>query len=245
MDIYPAKRINLKNASNFRDLGGFYGDGDRVTRWNTLFRSDRLDLLTGEEWKTLKNMDLKKVVDLRSLSESRAFPVNVPEGVSYKNCPIQSEQIDMRNIKTSAGKAFSGSMREGYRNIVDNNMLLIVRALKEIVTGLESGGVVFHCTAGKDRTGIIAAIILKILGVCDEDIIADYQVSFTYNKKNIGEFLNNPEFKGIQHLFRSDFENMELLTEHFYTVDIIKKLNENGFDERYISDLKRKMLTDT
>ena len=64
--------------------------------------------------------------------------------------------------------------------------------------GLTQGAVVFHCTAGKDRTGVLAAILLLLLGVAEEDIIADYQVSFTYNRRGMNQLLARyPEMQAL------------------------------------------------
>ena len=64
--------------------------------------------------------------------------------------------------------------------------------------GLSKGPVVFHCTAGKDRTGVLAAILLLRLGVDEEDIIADYQVSFTYNRRGMNQLLARyPEMQAL------------------------------------------------
>lgn len=238
------RRINLKKAYNVRDLGGFETKDKKITKWNVLFRSDNLSQLTEEDWLILKEHHIKTMIDLRSSSEIKIQSYTVPEGVYYIHSPLQKEEINLENPLESAGNAFTKSMMEGYLSIVDTCTELLVKTLLAILEGLEKGAVLFHCTAGKDRTGVVSAVLLYLLNVPDEDIIADYQVSYTYNKNGVNSMLQTiPQYDKIKHLLFSNPEDMEELLKHFKQISLEKVLSEHGFDETRIDLLRSAMLS--
>ena len=122
-------------------------------------------------------------------------------------------------------------MLEGYCEIVRDEAPLVAAALSHTVRALQSGAVLFHCTAGKDRTGVLAALLYLLLGVAEEDIIADYQVSFTYNEKGINRLLaGNPVLKELQHLMYSRWEDMAALLSFIRETDALRRLQQAGYD---------------
>lgn len=134
--------------------------------------------------------------------------------MEWYHCPLQREQIDAKDITGSAERAFAGSLTDGYLNIVKTNGALLASAVRQLIAGLEKGAVLFHCTAGKDRTGILASCIFTLCGISQEDIVADYEVTYTYNKKGMNRLLRmlDEETRGrMEPLMRSDAESMERL----------------------------------
>lgn len=237
------KRLKLEKAYNVRDLGGFETENKEITKWNVLFRSDNLCQLTKEDWNSLKEHNIKTIIDLRSLSEINVQDYAVPENITYIHSPLQKEEINLKNPLESANNGFIKSMMEGYLSIVDTCTDLLVKTILSILDGLEKGAVLFHCTAGKDRTGVISAVLLYLLNVPNEDIIADYQVSYTYNKNGINSMVKNvPEYNKIKHLLYSNPEDMEKLLNHFQQISLEQTLSEHGFDDTKIALLKSKML---
>lgn len=242
-DQTPLKRIRLNHAYNLRDLGGFLTDENKIIRWNKLFRSDDLSQLEPSEWAILWKRGLRTVIDLRSASETHQRPDRVPEGITLVHSPLQEEEVDLKELSESALKAFSDSLKDGYGNRITAYPELLVRTLQAIVEGLEKGAVLFHCSAGKDRTGIVAATLLKLLGADDEDIVADYQVSYTYNHQGINRMARQiPQFDKIEPLLRSDPENMERLLEFFEKINLHGFLSEHGMDSADFQALRRHML---
>lgn len=239
----PLKRIRLKHARNLRDLGGFATKENKTIKWNALFRSDGLSQLEAEEWTELTNRGVRTVIDLRSASEATNHPDRVPEHVTLIHCPVQKEQVDMKDLSESALKAFSDSLKDGYGDMITSHPELLVCALKAVIGGLQKGAVLFHCSAGKDRTGIVAATLLKLLGADDEDIIADYQVSYTYNRQGINRIAREmPQFEQIEPLLHSDPENMERLLDVFAKIDLHTFLLKHGMEEKELETLRTLML---
>lgn len=215
------RRIYLKNAFNVRDLGGYRTESGHTTKWRTLIRSDSVSALDAADWKQLFDNNIRTVVDLRSSAEAEAMPDRVMQGMRYVFCPLQEEEIDLTNPQLSAVSAFSKSLTQGYCHLVNHCPDLLKAALLAVLEALADGAVLFHCSAGKDRTGVLAAALLYLLGVGKEDIIADYQVSCTYNSRGINKFLGSaPQYEGLRHLRLSEPASMETLLALFETLDL-------------------------
>lgn len=176
-------RLPLKNAYNVRDLGGYPCLDGGVTKWNTFLRGDDLAHLDQEEIQFLMDYGVKTVIDLRSASELRQYPdpFSQVEQVSYHNIPLMTGDIaDATKIVAENPSDFIG---EFYLALVRQEPSLI-KIVLDTIAEAGPGGVLFHCTVGKDRTGIIAAMLLGIAGVATADIVSNYEVTHTYNSFN-------------------------------------------------------------
>lgn len=241
----PVRRLRLEHGLNIRDMGGFETKDGRVTAFGKLLRAGALQKLTPEEWGRLKDYGVRTVLDLRSLAEIETGRDAVPEGVEWYHCPLQTEQIDAKDITGSAERAFAGSLTEGYLNIVKTNGTLLALAVRQLIAGLEKGAVLFHCTAGKDRTGILASCIFTLCGISQEDIIADYEVTYTYNKKGMNRLLQmlDEEARGrMEPLMRADAESMERLLAFYQEIRLSKYLEAYGVTEEEMETLKHHFL---
>jgi protein-tyrosine phosphatase len=164
------RRIPLEGCLNFRDLGGYPAADGRQVRWRVLFRSDALHLLTPQDVAHLRDViGLAQVVDLRSSGELRAEgrgPLE-REALGFHHLPLFDVELQGRRpadaIPDLAGLYFA--MAEFARDPIARVIETLARA---------SGPSVYHCAAGKDRTGVVSAVVLGLLGVRDEIIVADY-----------------------------------------------------------------------
>jgi len=245
--LHNIKRIRLDHAFNIRDLGGLETTEGSLVRWNRLFRGDCLSFLTSEEWQKLLRCGIVSVVDLRSRSEAELMKDQVPETMQYFHCPLQKEEIDFSNASESAAKAFTKSLADGYQKMVTDSPELIAAAVKTVIQGLEKGGVLFHCSAGKDRTGVLSAVLLTLLGAEREDIIADYQVSFTYNQRGINKAAASlPDYQAMLPMLSSDAGHMEQLLDLFHELDLFPYLMEHGLaapNQDHLKDLVLERIT--
>jgi protein-tyrosine phosphatase len=168
---------------NFRDLGGYPADGGRIV-WRRLFRSDALNELTPADVARLTEFGLTTVIDLRSEFErghdgAAAHPLaadggDLPTGadraeVTFVHAPIINEVNGA--FMADGGLPLAGR----YAKIMETTGTALADAVTAIADS--SGAAVFHCAAGKDRTGMVCAVVLGALGVSDEDIIADYAMT--------------------------------------------------------------------
>lgn len=165
------RRIPLEGCFNFRDIGGYPTRDGRRVRWRQVFRSDGLHALTPADVRTLRDdVALRQVVDLRSTAELRS------EGRG----PLAHEPIEFHHVPLFDGEvATNRSPAPEETTLADRYVLLAEFAadrIGRVLTTLAAapGPAVFHCAAGKDRTGVVSAIVLGLLGVPDEVIVADY-----------------------------------------------------------------------
>ncbi len=166
---------------NFRDLGGYETENGRSTVWNRLYRSDCLADLGDDGWQTFRDLNILHVIDLRSTFERKKTPVNAKCGVTYHHCPFLKEDMGTENPDEAARK-FMESMSLDYSFMLNNSLNEMEGSLKLILRLLAEGNVDIFCTAGKDRTGMVAAAVLYLAGVRREDIIADYVITEVYNE---------------------------------------------------------------
>lgn len=185
------KHIPLKGAYNVRDLGGYPTRDNRCTRWGLLYRSDALSELTEADWQILIHLKVKTIVDLRSLSEATSIRINPPESIAYFNFSLMPDLDNLapQSNKQSMINMIVGSMKLDHGKTLFDNIHCCADILNTISDRIAAGSVIFLCSAGKDRTGIIAASILYLCDVIREDIIADYIVSSTYNTDGINKRL--------------------------------------------------------
>lgn len=239
------KRLRLDHGQNIRDLGGYETEDGSVTRFGKLLRGDGLHSLTEAEWGRLYDYGVRTVLDLRSQAEINLHPDQAPEGMAWFHCPLQTEQIDPKDLSGSAEKAFAGSLTEGYLTMVKCHGALLASALKRLTAGLKEGAVLFHCTAGKDRTGLLASAVYFLCKAADEDIIADYEVTYTYNKKGMDRLLSllDEETRGrMEPYMRSDASSMEQLLNLYREIDLPEYLKQYGFSEQELEGLQEEFL---
>jgi protein-tyrosine phosphatase len=169
------RRVELQGAFNFRDLGGIgTADGATVAR-GQVYRSDALHRLTPGDALVLERIGIGRVFDLRSASELRKDGVGDFCRNRHVHVPLVEETLsafdpDIDWSRIDLGMRYLEMLSVGGHAI---------RALVEAAAD-GSGPIVFHCTAGKDRTGVVAAVLLRALGVADETIVADYALSEVY-----------------------------------------------------------------
>ena len=177
--------LNLKGASNFRDLGGYAtGDGRRV-RWRRLFRSNHLGHLTEDDLETLRPLGLRKVVDFRGAQEIRqAAPCRLDGAAMHVLAidpgirpRIEARLAAAETVTAADTAAIICDIYHRYVHVHAGHFARLFALLLE-----DGAPLVFHCAAGKDRTGIAAALILSALGVPREVVIEDYMLTSVHWK---------------------------------------------------------------
>jgi len=165
--------VPLFAVHNFRDLGGYPTSDGRETRWRTLYRADGLYRLTPGDAQAVVDLGVRTVVDLRTVNEVKTrgtFPVNDFD-VAYHHLPIidatwgETATPEIEDVVEFLVWAYREMLGEASPRFADAMRLL---AEEEVLPA------VFHCAAGKDRTGILSALVLGSLGVSEQIIAADY-----------------------------------------------------------------------
>ncbi len=171
----PSRTLEFEGCVNFRDLGGYRTADGRMLAWRTLFRADGLNKLTDADVAQLTELGLATVIDLRTLDEAEqrgSFPVErVP--VTYVGLPL-TDVLPATEDLPDWGEAAYVAAR--YAAMVSEGGPMLTSAIDALATG-DALPAVMHCSAGKDRTGVLSALLLAFLGVPDETIVADYALS--------------------------------------------------------------------
>ena len=247
-NFQPMRRLPLSGSFNTRDLGGFAAAGCRTTCWFKLYRSDSPAGLTAEDWEYLTDRGLCAVVDLRGKRETAARPVRTPAGVIYQPLPLRFHGKDL-SVRGEAGipHRADGSVAlddilealiPDYAKTFQFSLAAVVQILHFLLEKLPHGGVLFHCSAGKDRTGIVAATVLFLCGVATDDIVADYAVSEIYNEKGVNRSMDHvspqllavlPDPQIYYNCYRSMPATIKALLDAFERWNLPQTLNEAGF----------------
>ncbi len=208
----PERRIELAGPINFRDLGGYPTADGRHVRWRRVFRSDSLGPVTHEDAAHLtEELGLVTVVDLRSSEEVKkeGRGALVDAAVRYHHLPLFE-------VTPGVDTEWPGSLHDFYRGLLRDASDKVARVL-HVIAEADAHPIVFHCVAGKDRTGVVAAVLLGLLGVCDDDIIADYALTQEVMPAMIDRWNSQPEISPDKdfpaHILRAEATTMHRLLE--------------------------------
>jgi protein-tyrosine phosphatase len=164
---------------NVRDLGGHPTEDGTETRYGVYVRADNLERLTESGWRALVDYGVRTVVDLRLAAEREAPP---PAGlpITALHCPLVPDfgHPDWEEINAlSLGAAPPDSTRVVYVEFLERYRDRFGNAISTIATAGDGGAVLFHCMGGKDRTGLVTALLLRLAGVERKAVAADYALS--------------------------------------------------------------------
>ena len=165
------RQLQFPTVFNFRDLGRYRGIGGRTVRWRTVFRADGVHRLSAAD---LAPLGVRTVVDLRTHGELDERGRFEGDQVAFHHLPLIPhtwEQADL--LPTNDAAAY---LADRYLDMLDVGGDQLVSAM-HLLADPAAVPLVFHCAAGKDRTGVVAAFTLGLLGVADDDIATDYALS--------------------------------------------------------------------
>ncbi len=210
-----ARLITIANVANLRDVGGYRTRDGRTVRSGRLLRSASLHLLDEEGQEELIGRGLRHVIDLRHDHELKSAP----------NVFRESSAVNYQNVSLFAGLAPERlpigaipTLVEMYIELLDNSQDLIVRAIEPFTTGETA---LVHCSAGKDRTGIIVALLLDLVGVDHDTIVHDYALTDIYLeplRDNFRDFARDAGLDMVQyeHMISCRPEYIRQFLDHLY-----------------------------
>ena len=174
VDDHP-RSLAFTTSYNFRDVGGYAGLDGRTVSWRRLFRADSLHRLKGADLETFQALGVRTVIDLR-----RPFEVEehgrVPhsDGLDYRNLVV--EHVDWETVDEPADLPHERWLADRYLNFAEDGRAGLAAALG-VIADPAAAPAVGHCMAGKDRTGVVCALTLSLLGVSDADVARDYALT--------------------------------------------------------------------
>jgi len=228
MSMATTRHWPLPDTHNIRDLGGYARSTGGVTQWGRILRGESLHDLTEDSIARLVESDLTLVIDLRGPHETGAtsHPFRSHGSVTYRNIALFDALAPIAMTETPF------DMAQRYRQAIDSCGPRLAETLRTIIAS-RPGLVLFHCTAGKDRTGIIAALLLLVAGVAHADIAADYALTAKADGL-IGKLRDRAMSTGadpehVERVLASDEATILALLDHIDT-------NHGGID-RYLIGL--------
>lgn len=189
------KQLEIKKVTNFRTIGNIKNIDGRILKEGNFYRSAHLHKLKKKSIKTLENLGIKEIIDLRNSKEISQKPDVIPQNVDYKNYSAfedEGDQLDQAKKLVLKGKVKGSDanqrMLDFYKTYATENPEIIKKIIHEILDS--ENPVLYHCTAGKDRTGIITALILTILKFDRATIENNYLLSNNYRKQLVQKRLH-------------------------------------------------------
>jgi protein-tyrosine phosphatase len=180
---YVSRRFDA--LVNFRDLGGHETETGRFTRRGVFYRADGVHRCSASDTALLEGLGVSRVVDLRTAHERVSDGSVDPRhpSIEYRHVPLLDDVSGLGEI------AHDEPLVVSYLQMLEERSGRVVAAVNAVVGA--PGPVVFHCTAGKDRTGVLAAVLLRAVGVPTEAVVADYAKSHAAMDRLIAWYRTN------------------------------------------------------
>jgi len=190
------RNIPLAGCFNFRDLGGYPTADGRQLAWRRIFRSDGLQNLSEDDIELLRdNLRLQEIIDLRSSHE-----LNADGRGRLEETAIRFHHVPLFDGGSGVSAQTPRDMKldELYFGLLDRAQTPVAKTVEIIANTEDKASAVYHCAAGKDRTGVISAVLLSLLGVEDELIVADYALT----EASLDEIINRlTELRGYDYVY--------------------------------------------
>jgi len=231
------RHLKFASVVNFRDIGGYQGYRGKTVAWRRVFRCGEFRNVTSEDMCRLtKELGVVSVIDLRSDFELKNHGKGLLEGcdIKYRNIAFMADSGDpeanARRYKelTNMGDFYVELARQkeyGKR---------IVEAL-EVIADPANHPIVFHCAVGKDRTGMLAAMLLTLLGAKEADIIEDYTLSEPYMDELFAKIKSTPPKDGERPMDIPDYFWKASATSMEILLNTLRK--EYGSIEGYLTEM--------
>lgn len=238
----PYARLPLQTVINCRDIGGYPTQSGTMTQWKRFLRSANLNAVSPEDADFLTSYGVSTIIDLRTPRELKLEP-NVFEhssDVIYKNVNLTGGNMAGGAMKLlKAGVNPNMVMGQNYINILD--MQTTIKEVFDIILSADDGIVLYHCSAGKDRTGVISLLLLGLADVNRTDIVSNYEISYTHIEDNIPELAK--EFP--LNMIKSEPINIKIAYDHIMTEyhGFRTYYEALGYSENDVQAIKARILT--
>lgn len=225
------REVDWDGLHNARDLGGL-----GAVLPARLFRTPRLDTLTASGWLALVDDGVRTIIDLRNPSEVTAL--DLPTRVTSLALPVEDD-TDAAFVAEWGGRLNTPAY---YPDVVERWPNLFVAVFRAIAAA-EPGGIVVHCAGGRDRTGLVAAMLLQLAGVPDDEVVADYAASVIAMNEYfaVSESPHEPPLSDAD-LSKRVERTSELLRAFLSTFDTERYLLENGLAAEDVEQIQARLL---
>ncbi len=240
-----ARRLKWDGCYNTRDLGGFRTVDGQGIRRRVLVRSDNLSRLTDAGWHALVSYGIRTVLDLRTTWERT---IELSPFLQGENSPVRYLHVPLLSDARVLAWPDTASIEEDY-TLMLHEARDGIRSIVQTLAQAEDGGVLFYCHSGKDRTGLIAALVLAMLGVPSDEVAADYAQSLECLRPLQDEWLENgpgerAEREEADAKFASRPETMQFVLQHVETRygGVQAYMTEAGVSSADVDRLKHRLI---
>lgn len=229
------RRYLINSISNMRDVGGYITIDGHFLKEKNIIRSNCPDNLTSSDINFLKKMGIKNIIDLRNNIEIKDKPSSF----------INNSDFNYYNLELTGGRNILKTSKYVpilYFNTVQENKKIFYKFFRILKN--ENGGTLYYCSAGKDRTGVLTALIQMLFNIDEKDIIADYLLSSVYLKDILNKYIKESNDKKIKDIIIPKQEYMEkfleLFKEKYSTIE--NYMNEIGIQNNDIESIRKRYL---
>lgn len=237
----------VKNGFNFRELGGYHTLNNALIKWHKLLRTSNLAFLNPQECSEIYDYGIRTIIDLRSPSEINSYPDQLPLNIKYFQIPVfKSDQtesnVEIENTKrlfSQDAKAGFNRMMRVYRQMVINSeaQQAYQQFFEVLAKRCTYGGILFHCSAGKDRTGFASILLLNALDVPEQIIKHDYLLTNKLSQKRIQERLDYAKKLHVNNSYLNSIYDLSTVNEYYYDQAVSLINYEYGGMHNYIHDM--------
>ena len=232
------RKIVLDGTSNTRELGGYKTEDGRSLKWGVLYRSDKLSELTDADQEYLLQLGIKRVIDFRSSEEKQNEPDQLPSTLKYIEMPIEADGA----IRPKVEAILKGDLNEDVGAILVETNKEFISDFSGVYKGFIESLIenqeptLFHCTAGKDRAGFAAALVLLAVGVPEKIVIEDYMKTNKYTEDTIQDYINKINLYSLGSVDAEILRPLLGVEERFILAALDEIKQKYGSVENFIRD---------
>ncbi|WP_076459877.1 tyrosine-protein phosphatase [Limosilactobacillus caccae] len=239
--------LSFENGFNFRELGGYKTINGESLKWGKLVRSAHLSYFTRAEQRKLYGYGVRTVVDFRSTSEVAAYPDQLDPRMKYMRIPVFDNDITDSNVGIEeARRVYSKDPQAGFKRMMDVYHQFVTdeqaqaafhRFFQVLCLHAGEGATLFHCSAGKDRTGLAAIYLLSALQVPSQTIYEDYLLTNKASVKRIEQRLRFAVKTGLGENYWHSIYDLSTTNQCYYN-QAISLINSNyGGMQEYLRNV--------
>lgn len=220
--INNSRHIKFDGIHNFRDLGGYQSRDGRTVKWGNIYRSGQLFSPSQNDITKIYELQIKTIMDFRSHDEIKERPNYSFQNTNYLHYPAVNDDRIVSDMK-SLSRMNRDLMKTFYKDVPINNKTY--KKLFRLLLENDNLPIVFHCTAGKDRTGAASALILLALGVDMDTVMKDYLLTNIYlenfTQKILGMYrkeLDDNAYNNMKYMLSAQSDFLEITLQHINNI---------------------------
>ncbi|WP_065912597.1 tyrosine-protein phosphatase [Secundilactobacillus paracollinoides] len=239
--------IPISGGLNCRDLGGHVARDGRTVKYHKLIRAGHLSELTPTGQQQLLDYGVTVDIDLRSSAELEQYPDLIPAGIDFIHFPcLDNDDTESTETVNELNQFYSSSAHSGYLRMLYVYRKLVINqhsqsAMRQVFTYLLAYGndetVLFHCSAGKDRTGLTSLLILSALGVSLADVKQDYLLTNNFLVERLNQRISDAKQAHLNQNFISSIRGLSTVNEDYFDQAMTLINYEFGGIKAYLRDI--------